>query len=162
LKGNDLKKARLSRSAQPNVKILGIVLSQAVFELKGSIAQGQLDGAYQSNFEYGISYPKPGFLENKLTVTCINKKQPDCVDIRVTVLGRFQCDDERELKQFALNAAPMLVPYARTYIATITGWGPMNSLLLPPMNLTQAGCKRMAKKKAVRPARLVEPSKKLK
>jgi preprotein translocase subunit SecB len=138
----------MTTTERSQVKCNGIALAEAVFRLKGSIPAGSLEGEYEINVGLGLQFVQENVLQSHLELKAINKKHPDRVEARVKVLGLFEGDRE-SLEKFGPNSGGILLPYARTYLATLTGWGPMAPVMAPIMNMTREAIEKQSGKKIV-------------
>lgn len=118
------------------IEILGIALVEAHFQIKDAVDDAKkLNSEYEISVEVGIAENlPPGNLETVVSVICKNKAFPDMIDLRVKAAGRFRGKPEH-IALFLPNSAGLVMPYIRNYISTLTAWGPMNPLLVPPMNV---------------------------
>ena|SRR5579862_1230419 len=124
-------------SAQPGIKCQAVVLLDVNFHIKGGVIDpAKLNGDYEIQIKYGSSEVVNGAAQATMDVTLINKLHRDIVDLSVRVGAKFEGDTEN-LKTFLPNGGVLLIPYARTFISMITGWGPMSPVILPLMNLTK-------------------------
>jgi preprotein translocase subunit SecB len=117
------------------IKCESIFLAEALFRLNGAMSAGDLDGEYNIRFDYEVSDASDGKLQTSLILTASHKQNPKKLDLRLKVMGLFS-GDPAELEAWTPYSPAMLLPYMRTYVSTLTGWGPMKPLLLPLMSLT--------------------------
>jgi preprotein translocase subunit SecB len=135
----------MDQTAQPAIKVAHIHLIEATFRLNGeTITKGDLNGEYNVEFSLGFNDEKPGVASAFLGVKLKNKKHPEIIDLSVTVAAKFEGDAE-QLKEYLPSAGMFLLPFVRSYVATITGWGPMNPVMVPLMNLTPKAMEAMKK-----------------
>lgn len=135
----------MNQTEQPQIQILRIFLAHAEFKLAdGPLDLAKLNTQYHLEVTLGIQSNAADSLETSLNVKCINAELPKSVNIFVRVVGMFKGDPEH-LKLFAPNSGGLLMPYARAYITSLTSWGPMNPVIIPPMNVTQAALEQLSK-----------------
>jgi len=103
-----------------------------------------IDGEYDIEYSLGFGYESQDILSTTLAVSCRHKKHPDLVTIKAKVMGKYQCANREELERYAPNSGASLVPFLRTYISTLTGWGPMQPLNIPLLNLSVHAVKKRA------------------
>jgi len=144
----------VDKTKQPTIKIIGIVLIEGVFKLNGPVAPGAIDGEYDISYTLGIGYESEEILNTTLEVQCHHKKHRGLVTISAKVAGKFECSNREELERYAPNSGVSLIPFLRTYVATMTGWGPMQPIYIPLMNLTAPAVSAEAKRQSKRLPRI--------
>jgi preprotein translocase subunit SecB len=122
-------------SQQPQIVCKSVFVTEAIFRLKSIVSSDELNGEYDLKYEFGYRSPNERSLENFIYIQCTNKKHPEAVEIALRVVGQFEGDPD-DLKRFVQNCFGIIMPYARNYLAMLTKWGPMNSIMLPIMNVS--------------------------
>ena len=140
----------MDKTAQPKISCHGIFLDEMKFSMSSTSYMRKMPVGVSSfditfDYEYEIdSVHLAATLKSKV----VFNDDPELDDIEIKVVGFFESDIENNdfLDFFAKNAAPSLVPYARMFLSTVTGWSAMPPIVLPPVNLTAAALEGIAGK----------------
>ncbi len=126
----------LDPTQQPTISVQAIVLAKAHYEIKGTVSGNELNGEYKTEYSLGYNFDPDGALQTRLGVVFTNIKYPDAIEVDFAVIGKFISPNKEELERFAPSSGMTLAPYLRSYVSTVTGWGPMNPIMLKLLNLT--------------------------
>ena len=118
------------------LKLDRISFEEIQFHRDTSLVSGNVE--YEMNFNRNIGRTDDGsHFCVKLTAN-IWAKEPNKIDIKVTVLGYFSiaCEDNTlKDKMIKYNTLSILFPYLRSQVSLITAQPDLSPLVIPPVNI---------------------------
>lgn len=89
----------------------------------------------KNSYAYNVRYTNKNICEGKMTVTVIDKENPDTFSIKLVIAGIFAFDEGVEREVIHVQTYKELFPYARAMVTTLTANAGIKPIMIPDMNI---------------------------